>query len=84
MVSHSNNYVYLYGRLTKFNMSRINQLRKYKKHLEERYRSLVETANDYKYEDECKSDRSAFKAMKILEKLNRIKYLDEDVSNTVM
>ncbi|WP_408025375.1 hypothetical protein [Tenacibaculum sediminilitoris] len=45
---------------------------------------MVETANDYKYEDECKSDRSAFKAMKILEKLNRIKYLDEDMSNSVV
>ncbi len=66
-------------------MSRINQLRRYRKHLEDRYIRLVETANDYKYVDECKSDRSAFKAMKILEKLNRIKYLDEDMpSNTVV
>lgn len=62
-------------------MSRINQLYKYRKHLEERYRKLVERANDYKYEDECKSDRSAFKAMKVLEKLNRIKYLDKGFSS---
>jgi len=66
-------------------MSRINQLRRYRKHLEDRYSRLIETANDYKYVDECKSDRSAFKAMKILEKLSRIKYLDEDMpSNTVV
>lgn len=66
-------------------MSRINQLRRYRKHLEDRYIRLVETANDYKYVDECKSNQSAFKAMKILEKLNRIKYLDEDMpSNTVV
>lgn len=70
--------------LTQLEMSRINQLRRYRKHLEERYRRLVETANDYKYEDECKSDRSAFKAMKILEKLNRIKYLDEDMSSSAV
>lgn len=62
-------------------MSRINQLQRYKKHLEERYYKLVERANDYKYEDECKSDRSAFKAMQVLEKLNRVKYLDKDQSN---
>ena len=62
-------------------MSRINQLQRYKKHLEERYFKLVERANDYKYEDECKSDRSAFKAMQVLEKLNRVKYLDKDQSN---
>ena len=61
-------------------MSRINQLHKYRRHLEDRYNELVERANDYKYEDECKSDRSAFKAMKILEKLNRIKYLDNELS----
>lgn len=65
-------------------MSRVKQLRRYRKHLEERYSRLVETANDYKYVDECKSDRSAFKAMKILEKLNRINYLDEDVSNAIV
>jgi hypothetical protein len=53
-------------------------------HLEDRYRKLVERANDYKYEDECKSDRSAFKAMQILEKLNRVKYLYKELSNTIV
>ncbi|WNW03002.1 Lacal_2735 family protein [Tenacibaculum sp. HL-MS23] len=65
-------------------MSRINQLQTYRKHLEERYRKLVERANDYKYEDECKSDRSAFKAMQVLEKLNRVKYLDKDSSSYIV
>ena len=65
-------------------MSRINQLHTYRKHLEERYRKLVERANDYKYEDECKSDRSAFKAMQVLEKLNRVKYLDKDSSSYIV
>lgn len=62
-------------------MSRVNQLFRYRRHLEERYRKLIERANDYKYEDECKSDRSAFKAMKVLEKLNRLKYLDKDITS---
>lgn len=65
-------------------MSRVSQLHRYREHLENRYRKLVERANDYKYEDECKSDRSAFKAMKVLEKLNRIKYLDKDLSSSVV
>lgn len=65
-------------------MLRVNQLHKYKKHLEERYIQLVESANDYKHIDECKSDRSAFKAMKVLEKLNRIKYLDKEILNTLV
>ncbi|WP_348704314.1 Lacal_2735 family protein [Tenacibaculum sp. 190524A02b] len=65
-------------------MLRVNQLHRYKKHLEERYGKLVERANDYKYVDECKSDRSAFKAMKVLEKLNRLKYLDNEISNSII
>jgi len=62
-------------------MSRLNQLSRYRKHLEERYHSLVERSNDYRYEDESKSDRAAFKAMKVLEKLNRINYLDKEFSS---
>mgnify|MGYP000126654631 FL=1 len=62
-------------------MSRLNQLYRYKKHLKERYHKLVEKSNDYKYVDELKSDRAAFKAMKIFEKLNRINYLVREVSN---
>ena len=51
-------------------MSRINQLLSYKKHLEERYRRLVEQSDNYRYIDENKSDNAAFKAMKILSKIN--------------
>ncbi|WBX73189.1 hypothetical protein PG913_09945 [Tenacibaculum pacificus] len=65
-------------------MTRVNQLQEYREYLEKRYTKLVERANDYKYEDECKSDRSAFKAMRVLEKLNRVRYLDEDLSNPSM
>jgi hypothetical protein len=56
-------------------MSRINQLNRYKKHLEDRYYKLVERSNDYKYVDEAKSDMASYKAMKILEKINRVNYL---------
>ena len=50
-------------------MSRLNQLHRYRKHLEERYHRLVERSNNYMFIDEPKSDRAAFKAMKILDKL---------------
>ncbi len=62
-------------------MSRLNQLSRYRKHLEERYNKLVERSNDYKYIDEIKSDRAAFKAMKILGKLNKVNYLNKKFSN---
>jgi len=61
-------------------MSRLSQLSQYRKHLEERYRKLVEQSNDYRYIDEIKSDRAAYKAMKILDKLNRINYLNQEFS----
>lgn len=64
-------------------MYRLNQLKIYRKHLEERYNRLTERANDYKFIDESKSDRSAFKALKVLEKLNRVKYLDKDLTGVV-
>lgn len=64
-------------------MSQIVQLHRYRKHLEDRYNRLVERSIDYKYEDESTSDQAAFKAMKILEKLNRVKYLDQDFSNSL-
>lgn len=57
-------------------MSRINQLKKYKLHLEERYRKLVERSKDYKHVDESKSDVASFKAMKILRKINQLRYLE--------
>ncbi|TCP28635.1 hypothetical protein EV195_101815 [Tenacibaculum skagerrakense] len=60
-------------------MSRINQLNRYKKHLEDRYYKLVERSNDYKYVDEAKSDMASYKAMKILEKINRVNYLDNSL-----
>jgi len=62
-------------------MSRLNQLSQYRKHLEERYNKLVERSNDYKYIDEIKSDRAAYKAMKILGKLNKVNYLNKKFSN---
>ena len=61
-------------------MSRLSQLSQYRKHPEERYRKLVEQSNNYRYIDEIKSDRAAYKAMKILDKLNRINYLNQEFS----
>ena len=60
-------------------MSRIEDLFRYRKQLEERYHKLTELYNDYKYVDECKSDVACYKAMKILEKINRVKYLENSL-----
>jgi hypothetical protein len=57
-------------------MQQQKQLISFKKHLKDRYEQLVEKSNDYRFEDESISDLAAFKAMKLLEKLNQISYLD--------
>ncbi|QNM85712.1 hypothetical protein H9W90_00890 [Polaribacter pectinis] len=64
-------------------MSRIKQLIIYRKHLEDRYLRLLEKSNEYRFIDESKSDTAAFKAMKILDKINRVSYLDREILNTV-
>ena len=57
-----------------------NKLNSYKNHLQDRYLNLVEKSNNYRFEDEAKSDLAAFKAMKLLEKLNQVRYLDREVT----
>ena len=64
-------------------MSRINQLSLYRKHLEERYYRLVEKSNEYRFIDEVKSDRAAFKAMRVLGKINKVRYLSNENSYTI-
>ncbi|TXD53888.1 MULTISPECIES: hypothetical protein [unclassified Polaribacter] len=55
-----------------------NQFIIYKKHLLDRYVCLVEKSNNYRFEDEAKSDLAAFKAMKLLKKINQVQYLDRE------
>jgi hypothetical protein len=57
-----------------------NQFNSFKKHLKERYLELVEKSNNYRFEDEAKSDIAAFKAMKLLEKISQISYLDRKLT----
>ena len=61
-------------------MYRLKQLNSYKKHLKERYITLVKESNSYRYEDESMSDIAAFKAMKLLEKINQVRYLDRKLT----
>ncbi len=42
--------------------------------LEARYKKLVEKAYNFKYTNSSISDLAAYKAMRLLEKINRIKF----------
>ena len=64
-------------------MAQLTKLQIYRKHLENRYKSLIEKSNDYRFVDESKSDVAAFKALKILSKINKVNYLDRDILNTI-
>ena len=56
-------------------MSRLKQVDNPKEHLMERYIKLIEKSNSYRYVDESMSDIAAFKAMRLLEKINKVRYL---------
>jgi len=58
-------------------MSRTSQLKTYKNHLEKRYRKLLERSSNYQFIDENMSDFAAYKAMKVLNKLNAVQYLEK-------
>ena len=59
-------------------MYNYKQIKNYKRHLRTRYVHLLGLSNDYRFEDEAKSDIAAYKAMKLLEKLNQLQYLERE------
>ncbi len=56
-------------------MSQVTSLHMYTQHLKKRYRNLLEKSESYRIIDEPISDMAAFKAMKIMKKLDQLKYL---------
>ncbi len=56
------------------------QYNSFKKQLKKKYIALIEKSNNYRFEDETISDLAAFKAMKLLEKLNQISYLERKLT----
>jgi hypothetical protein len=62
-------------------MNQLKEFRNYKRHLINRYNMLIEKSNNYMFVDETISDVSAFKAMKLQEKINQVRFLDREVTN---
>lgn len=56
-------------------MSRLDKLKQQQNKLNTHYKQLVEQAYNLRQTDHEASDVSAYKAVKILDKLNRLKYL---------
>ena len=61
-------------------MSRKNILKSHQEKLNKRYKQLAEQAYNLRQTDHALSDDSEYKAMKLLHKLNQIKFLSRDNS----
>ena len=64
-------------------MNRIDNIKVYQIKLSQRYKELVEQAYNFRQTDSALSDISEYRAIKLLNKLNRLKYLSRDMANTV-
>ena len=64
-------------------MNRSNAIKSHQKRLKKRYKQLVEQAYNLRQTDSAMSDISEYHALKLLNKLNRLKYLARENSQTV-
>jgi len=56
----------------------ISKITAKKKTLQEQYKKLMEEAYNLRQTDSALSDISEYRALKLLEKLNKLKYLDRE------
>lgn len=64
-------------------MDRSSVLKKHQRKLSRRYKQLVEQAYNLRQTDSALSDISEYKALKLLNKLNRLKYLARESSQSL-
>jgi len=63
-------------------MNRIDIIKSNQTKLNKRYKELVEQAYNFRQTDSALSDISEYKAIKLLNKLNRLKYLSRELVQT--
>ena len=64
-------------------MNRSDTIKNNKKKLSKRYKQLVEQAYNLRQTDHALSDISEYRALKLLNKLNRLKYLEREQPQTI-
>jgi hypothetical protein len=64
-------------------MNRNNIIKKHQKKLNKRYKQLVEQAYNLRQTDHALSDISEYRAIKLLDELNRLKYLSRETSHSM-
>lgn len=65
-------------------MNRSKTLKNHQRKLSKRYKQLVEQAYNLRQSDSALSDISEYKALKLLNKLNRLKYLSREHSEPAL
>ena len=64
-------------------MNRSDVIKSNQKKLSKRYKQLVEQAYNLRQTDHALSDISEYRALKLLNKLNRLKYLEREQQHTI-
>ena len=64
-------------------MKRSDVIKSNQRKLSKRYKQLVEQAYNLRQTDHALSDISEYRALKLLNKLNRLKYLERDQPQTI-
>ncbi|GAL63053.1 MULTISPECIES: Lacal_2735 family protein [Algibacter] len=59
-------------------MNRVDSIKTDQHRLSQRYKELIEQAYNFRQTDSALSDISEYRAIKLLHKLNRLKYLIRD------
>ena len=63
-------------------MSATKKIKEHKDRLQKQYKNLIEEAYNLRQTDSALSDISEYRALKLLNKLNRLKYLERDPLQT--
>ncbi|WP_072401595.1 Lacal_2735 family protein [Flaviramulus basaltis] len=64
-------------------MNRTDDIKTQEIKLNQRYKQLIELAYNFRQTDSALSDISEFRAIKLLNKLNRLKYLSREVKQHI-
>ncbi|MGJ5641994.1 Lacal_2735 family protein [Formosa sp. S-31] len=62
-------------------MDRENRIKRNQQRLNKRYKQLIEQAYNFRQTDSAMSDISEYQAIKLLNKINRLKYLNRNEVN---
>ncbi|WP_262732579.1 Lacal_2735 family protein [Gaetbulibacter sp. NE] len=65
-------------------MLKLTEIKNRQNKLHLRYKQLIEQAYNLRQTDHALSDVSEYKAIKLLNKINRLKYLERDLSTSTI